>query len=197
MILQRGRDVKRKRCTKCKVIRSLSLFGMRRGRPKSRCKLCLVEAEKIRVSSIRGRQLLPDTVKSKICTDCRKRRPIAEFSPRYGVRRARCARCSAKYEQRRRTDPVWSSRFKIAERKRNRTLERRTYDKTRKLGQSTLIRRAHYAVNNALTRDKLKRKPCEVCGNKKSQAHHDDYSKPLVVRWLCQVHHSEHHRKYK
>lgn len=35
------------------------------------------------------------------------------------------------------------------------------------------------------------RKPCEVCGNEQSEAHHDDYSKPWEIRWLCQKHHKE------
>jgi hypothetical protein len=41
----------------------------------------------------------------------------------------------------------------------------------------------------------LKRQPCEVCGTEEDvQAHHDDYSKPLDVRWLCRKHHREHHK---
>jgi hypothetical protein len=31
--------------------------------------------------------------------------------------------------------------------------------------------------------------PCEVCGTEKVEAHHDDYAKPLEVRWLCKPHH--------
>lgn len=41
---------------------------------------------------------------------------------------------------------------------------------------------------------KLKRQPCEICGKSKVHAHHDDYLKPLNVRWLCQAHHSQWHR---
>jgi len=36
---------------------------------------------------------------------------------------------------------------------------------------------------------------CEVCGDAKSQAHHEDYSKPLEVMWLCALHHKEKHKK--
>jgi ferredoxin len=43
---------------------------------------------------------------------------------------------------------------------------------------------------------KLKPNPCEVCGDVLNvQAHHDDYDKPLEVRWLCRKHHQALHRK--
>lgn len=53
---------------------------------------------------------------------------------------------------------------------------------------------AHNAVTHALRDGRLTRKPCEVCGAEPAHAHHDDYSKPLDVRWLCITHHAEHHR---
>lgn len=34
-------------------------------------------------------------------------------------------------------------------------------------------------------------------GRVRYRAHHDDYSRPLDVRWLCQPHHLEHHMKSK
>lgn len=45
--------------------------------------------------------------------------------------------------------------------------------------------KAHGKVLNALRRGRIKRKPCEKCGRAKATAHHEDYSKPLDVTWLC------------
>lgn len=53
--------------------------------------------------------------------------------------------------------------------------------------------RAHTIASDAIRDGKLIRQPCEKCGNLKSEAHHDDYSKPLEVRWLCFKHHREFH----
>lgn len=55
--------------------------------------------------------------------------------------------------------------------------------------------KAHNAVKYAVRVGKLTRGKCEVCGAEGAQAHHDDYSKPLDVRWLCMIHHKEHHRQ--
>lgn len=54
---------------------------------------------------------------------------------------------------------------------------------------------AWHAVNNAVRDGRLFRLPCEVCGDRKTEAHHDDYSKPLGVRWLCRHHHKVLHGK--
>ena len=49
-------------------------------------------------------------------------------------------------------------------------------------------------VNNAIRDGRLEKYPCEICGDDKVHGHHDDYAKPLDVRWLCPTHHVEWHR---
>lgn len=53
--------------------------------------------------------------------------------------------------------------------------------------------RAHTMVTKAIRDGRLTRQPCEVCGAGKVDAHHDDYDKPLEVRWLCRLHHHHLH----
>ncbi len=60
----------------------------------------------------------------------------------------------------------------------------------------------HDATEQAIKRGDLVRQPCEACGDSgemrdgrsKVHAHHDDYNRPLDVRWLCQHCHYEWHR---
>lgn len=55
---------------------------------------------------------------------------------------------------------------------------------------------ARYLVNNGVRDGTLKKEPCKFCGNTKVQAHHEDYSKPLDVIWVCFKCHREkfHHQ---
>lgn len=57
--------------------------------------------------------------------------------------------------------------------------------------------RAWAAVHAAIKKGVLVRQACEVCGEQKTDAHHDDYSKPLDVRWLCHMCHEAHHHGEK
>ena len=50
-------------------------------------------------------------------------------------------------------------------------------------------------TNVLVKRGVLTRGPCEACGTtERVEAHHDDYSKPRLVRWLCIACHRAHHR---
>jgi hypothetical protein len=52
---------------------------------------------------------------------------------------------------------------------------------------------AHEKVRQAIISGKLSKAPCEICGSGNSEAHHEDYSRPLDVSWLCPKHHNERH----
>jgi len=54
-------------------------------------------------------------------------------------------------------------------------------------------RRAEYTALWAIKNGLLVRQPCEQCGNPKTHAHHEDYSQPLLVAWLCSRHHRRRH----
>jgi hypothetical protein len=57
---------------------------------------------------------------------------------------------------------------------------------------------AHNAVNHAIKSGSMSRGPCEVCGTTEGvHGHHDDYERPLDVRWLCYEHHLSLHRGTK
>lgn len=67
--------------------------------------------------------------------------------------------------------------------------KRKEYDKARDKQKLS----ARGIVRNRIYRGTMIKMPCEKCGDKNSHAHHDDYSKPLDVRWLCPIHHKETH----
>jgi hypothetical protein len=58
---------------------------------------------------------------------------------------------------------------------------------------SDWVKCGYSQVHVAKRRGLLIAQPCERCGNPKVHAHHDDYSKPLDVKWLCRKHHAMRH----
>lgn len=53
---------------------------------------------------------------------------------------------------------------------------------------------ARLQLAKAVASGRVMRMPCCVCGNPRSEGHHEDYSKPLDVIWLCRKHHTPRHR---
>jgi hypothetical protein len=149
----------------------------------------------------------------KTCFKCNVEKPVTDFyvHPQMGDGRLnKCKECTKRdvAENYRKN----AEYYKEYERKRNvlphRVSARREYESTeagreamrrsreRYLERYPDKRAAHILTGNAIRNGRLLRQPCEVCGETESvQAHHDDYSKPLDVRWLCFKHHMEHHGK--
>jgi hypothetical protein len=106
---------------------------------------------------------------------------------------ARCKACQRTYDKARLHLP-------------NRVALRKAYAKTeygkerQQAGQKAWAARnpekraAHIIVGNKLRYGKLTRLPCAVCADPRVHAHHDDYSRPLDVTWLCVPCHVERHK---
>lgn len=133
----------------------------------------------------------------KTCFKCKRSLPVDEFyeHPNMGDGHlGKCKDCTRRdvarhrrehldevraYDRRRYREPERHARALAAQRRH----DARNPDK----------KRARTAVGNAIRDGRLVRQLCEQCGNPRSEAHHDDYSKPLVVRWLCfRCHRVEH-----
>lgn len=75
---------------------------------------------------------------------------------------------------------------------------RRTRKKYRELSaEDKLKSNCRAYLNVYVKRGIVKKQPCLICNNPKSQAHHEDYSKPLEVTWYCRMHHTHLHRLAK
>ncbi len=144
------------------------------------------------------------TLRAK-CSMCKKRRLLKFFLAskhrRNGVESV-CINCSKSKK--------WRLRRLVIERRsqeRNREKRRLVSIRYRKMHPD----RAKKSVNKSLKKYPEKEnarkifqsakskgliipKPCEICGEIKSDGHHPDYKKPLKIKWLCRKHHKEQHR---
>lgn len=53
---------------------------------------------------------------------------------------------------------------------------------------------ARKIAQKAIADGLIERKPCQACGLPNGQAHHDDYSKPLELKFFCPLHHREYEK---
>ena len=136
----------------------------------------------------------------KECFKCKAVLPLSEFYKHPMMADGHLGKCKACTKR----DVIANRTAKVAyyrtyDRKRHKEVaERREAhrQRSREFGKKhPEKRRAHTAVHNALRDGKLKRQPCSKCGARTAQAHHEDYSRPLDVTWLCfECHRKEHGR---
>jgi hypothetical protein len=86
---------------------------------------------------------------------------------------------------------AWRQRMSDKQRERERERRRQRYADGERTDPAK--KKAHEMVARAVRQGRVTRLPCEVCGFESSQAHHEDYTKPLEVVWLCPTHHAERH----
>lgn len=161
----------------------------------------------------------------KTCFKCNKTKPLSDFYAHKQMADGhlnKCKECTKndvhihRSENIERIQEYDRERGKLQHRKENCTIYRKNHleefaarnreyyhrDPSRVLAAKKLWaesnpekRHAHNLVNAAVRDGKLLRLPCSVCNNQKSEAHHEDYSRPLDVVWLCRKHHAELHEQ--
>ena len=99
----------------------------------------------------------------------------------------------------------WQREYATKRVNEGRSIPRKNYPKSAKrkawqkaYRERTKDRAACYATTKkAIKSGTLVRQPCESCGEKSVMAHHDDYTKPLEIRWLCYKCHPRFHSSVK
>jgi TnpA family transposase len=131
-------------------------------------------------------------MKQKQCKDCKELKNQSEF---YGVQ-GECKNCTQKRVQDNYLRNI--KHYKAYEVKRGKDPERKK-KKAEYLINYRLRNRdkniARMKLWRAVKSGKIKKEVCEVCKNTKTEAHHTDYSKPLLVNWLCLKHHRQADKK--
>lgn len=134
---------------------------------------------------------------TKLCGQCHMTFDSSHFHKRAASKdglAACCKKCQRNYDRARLHKP--DRVFLRYDYKRTKSGKERIYSGWKAwIARHPAKRSAHIIVGNALRDGKLRKAPCEVCGHLTVEAHHDDYSKPLEVRWLCKIHHDEHHMR--
>jgi len=123
----------------------------------------------------------------KTCKDCRK--TLAKEN------RAKNLDYYLEYDRKRANNPDRiEARKRYSQTEEGRTAKQRALKSYQE--RFPLKRAAHIITGNAIKSGKLVRPNAyESCGStEKIEAHHDDYTKPLSVRWLCERCHKEWHR---
>lgn len=187
-------------CSACGETLPLDSFHRHHASPggrRLRCRGCVAaykrdyyarrDVEKLRAQQDVAAQASP----TKVCSQCGVERPRSDFSKDGNSTdglRAYCYRCFRKYDaayRKRNPDRIAEK----AERQRERSRER----SAAWLAENPEKRKAENFAYDRIRTGELVPQSCAVCGTEKTEAHHDDYTRPLIVRWLCRSCHRRHH----
>jgi len=120
------------------------------------------------------------------CKDCRMpSKNNKEYQRRYAAKNREEIR--EKKEQWRKDNRSLIAQYRVS----NRENAKLGFVKWKKNNAHKL--KAQGALNRALKKGYVEKSPCYICDDPKSQGHHEDYSKPLEVVWLCAKHHKRRH----
>jgi membrane-associated HD superfamily phosphohydrolase len=140
-------------------------------------------------------------IRSKECFKCKTIMPLSEFYKHSAMGDGhlnKCKECAKTDVKKHREDNI--EKVRAYDRERGKRPERMAAQVSiTRLWRAEDKRRAkaHNAVSQAIKKGKLVRQSCERCEAKKTEAHHEDYDKPLEVMWLCTPCHKQRHKELK
>ncbi len=124
----------------------------------------------------------------KTCKDCRAEKEDSDF---YGIQ-GECKECTQKrvrlnYKK----NLEYYKKYEVIRSKRPKRKKQILLSQRKQRQKFPHKYLARQAVFRAVQKGLLIKKPCEICGKKKVEAHHQDHHKALEVNWLCKKHHLE------
>lgn len=139
-------------------------------------------------------------VEIKICTVCKSGKPISEFynSKRDG-HQSHCKVChnavNKEYNDRTNYQAVYQRQYS----QRPYVIEQRRSSKARYRERLDVKIKnlARTYTNHLIRAGKLQRESCAFCGDGVGEAHHTDYTQPLLIVWLCAKCHWALHNSFK
>lgn len=143
---------------------------------------------------------------TKHCGTCKTEKNASEFGRRAASAdglAAKCKDCQRDYDKERANRPERvAAREAYAQTDAGKQARKRARDKYAETHRKESAKRckqykeanpakarAHDMVAYAIRTGALVKGDCEECGAPSDVAHHDDYARPLDVRWLCASHH--------
>jgi hypothetical protein len=134
----------------------------------------------------------------KNCFKCGIDKPLGQFYPHPRMADGhlnKCKECTKKdAKEQYEAKPIARAEY---EKRRNQTPHRKAkaleYQRTSRR-RDPVKEKARRDLNRAVMEGRIVPQSCEACGATiEVEAHHDDYTKSLDVRWLCFEHHRTHH----
>jgi len=151
-------------------------------------------------------------METRFCAGCNQEKPLTDFykSSRDGFQ-ARCKECKRVEGRERNRQPkrkAYNARFQkeltesgyFQEYQSRPEVKRRRADRAKQYSQDPKLRirwLARWYSRRMVRNGSITQQPCAICGKEDSQMHHPDYTKPLLIVWLCADCHRKLHRNAK
>jgi hypothetical protein len=133
----------------------------------------------------------------KKCRKCEETKSLVEFNKHRDTKDGYLNKCKG-------CEKIYNANYRAKNRDKLRKYDKDRGNSRRNISSINKYKEKYpkkiYAQNmikRAIKQGKLFKEDCSNCGSKEHiHAHHDDYAKPLNIRWLCAGCHRQWHEKH-